>query len=1723
MKKYLKYLILAPIVALTFACGLIVAGCGGKVTLSFDAGEGSPVENITAEAGETVELPTSLRKGYVLAGWSAGEETYSGTIAAPEQDTNYTAVWAEGYEVTFDADGGVYAEGAPSLSLAAGASLYDAVKDIRPTKSGLDFGAWFIGETEVLPNTKMPAENVTLTAKYKVEYAMESYLLNLAGNSYVRSGEIKYASDYVGATVSPDAPEVTGFARTATPAGQSPVESVRLDADASKNVLKFYYDRLRFELVFSPDASGATGEVNRIQALYGETVSLPENNFAYEGYRFAGWSAFSGGEVEFSPSEPFPMMGDTILYAVWDKGFTDRYGGNDLVFFPRLEPEKAVLRRGNNEFEGTRDGDDFLFTPAAGDLKGRVYGSMFCYERDDLAGTYTFMEFVDEEQFTPRYDANRTLKIDNYLNAEYKRGTHTCQGEVVYSDETGDYVFTSADESFRFLSVISDAYEYDHTFLVGGEEVGSYVDFVMADADAGMGYKNNTMMLIIDGYGIAMLGDMSTGMAYDGRYYVEGIYTIGTADVYKLVCFFSDPDGLLTGVEGAVATNFVYTLPLDDGTGYDGYVQANGFRGEYEGESGETLSLDGFGPFADSFTYTAGGKTYKGRYSVSTDLMSGSVVNCETEDGDEFSFRVDTQGNTFSAPQSLVEGDYTEYRFMDGNTLRPPFLVLYDENKDGTAGKANVYMPSEDGSALVKAAEGKFTAEPIGNSVFSLYTFTRKSVAAGYADVVAEKLVFFNSVATSTTENLTYNIYCLLEQTLSGTKISYWNKYLLPDGGEIWRCNSVTAGGLGSLLIGGDGTVLQGQFSVGASEHFDGSVGSFDYVTNEGELASLYYDISKNDEGENVATPRNGTEQMVYVIQPTGILAGGVGTQMIFLDGVSSMKYTEDSGERYLEGSYFPDGTTCFGETVYSFTVGNTERFRFVIYTLPDYEGMTLAVKYDASFEREAGENLSGLTFRGVGSLVIDGYHTARYDAGDGRQMEGEYIRDELCQTVVFTAKDGTEYVLELDLTAKSFVQTDWAVGREWQLLDSNFEPINQYYAVFEDNFTEKTVTIFSSVGNVVSEGVYVVLDSVNDTWGHEEYLLRNVTFGTGYPEDVYRVTFAVNSEGVGACLVFNADADGVFTDDSWNVLVLDGYGRGQYSTSAFTGRGSYEVIDFTRNFISFTIDEDAGAAGGTEFYFLLQGGVLQATDYEKYAGVFFAENFESVAFGADGIAYLGNESGPYFVLGGKAYVYLTDSPTEVNAPSGDTYSYNNKTYRRWDGAAFSLEGKVLMRDKDENPVQAHPDLEATLTFTPNGTTNRNLAAVFTFEGEEYLEDGRPKKYDGYTLSLYAAGDSLMGGSVGEFSPTVAYGNSRYSIEFSYQGGTYSFTVHAGDTSVEYLDHNARYFDHEPGKDANGHDITITRGGRLYKNSFGFGAIMFEKPTLSGDLLYLFEEGDPTYGKPLHFENVPEESVQVVGYLPGYGNRLELAFTAENDGKQYLLNYYEYYQGGVYFWCYGLFSYEDVEAGGYTVRAKTLLYTKMSRTPAYLDAQDGSQKALGKITEVTLLDGETPLVVYDMGVTPQGYGRSIWLVERASVVANGSTGTCTWGTGYLVNFTAENGALSATVERYDFVQVVNYTENVFNLFFDEEGNLILAGVLAYYDLGSSNGYVCVCDPHDYKDNGDGTFTFYATWEGTEMLYTVKVEKGDDVTFQDADGKAVTKPGYTVTLTTSAAD
>ena len=354
--KHLKIYLLTIFSAIAMLlAALCASACGSSgITLTFLGGEGEV--RMSVQAGEEVTLPAPEKEGSAFDGWYASEDfsgtRYEGTMSAPDADTTYYARWETGYLLTLDADGGTLEKS--GLWLKEGQNLAAAVKDLIPVKEGLTFGAWFSDGAELSARAAMPASSLTLTAKYRVGYVMQLFFENVAGNAYVGGDKVAEGVGYCGDTVTAEAPVYDDFylhEEGAIAGGGTPVTSLTLGADAAKNVFRLYYDRARYNIYYDAGihpGSASEGTMSADEVVYGGKATVPACGFSAEGYRFAGWGSTAAGDAEeaYAPGKTFEVTGPKVLYAIWDKGYRDRFGSGDLIFFPRTDNGAAVLLRG---------------------------------------------------------------------------------------------------------------------------------------------------------------------------------------------------------------------------------------------------------------------------------------------------------------------------------------------------------------------------------------------------------------------------------------------------------------------------------------------------------------------------------------------------------------------------------------------------------------------------------------------------------------------------------------------------------------------------------------------------------------------------------------------------------------------------------------------------------------------------------------------------------------------------------------------------------------------------------------------------------------------------------------------------------------------------------------------------------------------------------------------------------------------------------------------------------------------------------------------------------------------------------------------------------------------------------------------------------------------------------------------------------------------------------
>ncbi len=122
-------------------------------TITFDTNGGSEVAPITQDYGTQITAPADpTREGYTFIGW---DKAIPATM--PAEDLTVTAQWRiNQYTITFDTDGG---SAIAPITQDYGTQI---TAPADPTREGYTFIGW----DKAIPTT-MPAENMTITAKWK--------------------------------------------------------------------------------------------------------------------------------------------------------------------------------------------------------------------------------------------------------------------------------------------------------------------------------------------------------------------------------------------------------------------------------------------------------------------------------------------------------------------------------------------------------------------------------------------------------------------------------------------------------------------------------------------------------------------------------------------------------------------------------------------------------------------------------------------------------------------------------------------------------------------------------------------------------------------------------------------------------------------------------------------------------------------------------------------------------------------------------------------------------------------------------------------------------------------------------------------------------------------------------------------------------------------------------------------------------------------------------------------------------------------------------------------------------------------------------------------------------------------------------------------------------------------------------------------------------------------
>lgn len=1315
MKKF-RFLLTAILFAIVLCA---VSACGKDIVkLSFETNGGSSIETVEVKKGESYELPVPTRTGFEFDGWFT-DANFSGsavTSVVAENDATYYAKWTQLYTVTLDLDGGSLS--ATSLHLKAGANLYNAVKELAPSKANHQFAGWFKGEDALTESAVMPSENVTLKAKYKVAYTVELYLQDKDDETkYVKTDNDVTGYDWAGTQVSPEI-DVTGFERNVGHEGE--VASKTLSENASENVFKLYFDRKTLFVFF--DAGEEFDDVS-FEVKYGEEITVPVN-FESEGRLLVGWTA-DGGETiyktnviysllrnlaQVSDTEPesFIPQDDMVFEAVWSVGLVDMFEGEDYIFLDPDDAEVVYLYRGgeyfigslntkNNEFRIRNLDEDIVIT-------GKVNENGTFVFQDNGNSNMTYDLFVSGVGV----NSDIFLQIDRFDGISYvekdEKGIITVERQGYYTvDESGIYTahFSDGGDDFNFIVGTAggtDAFQIrnEEEYALGRDN-GGLVRFAINDGQ--LVYFTSVYQMLLDGFGTAVINMGTSTSAY--RY---------TYDTETQLITLRTSMGIVAGV-----------FQIMSGTSVQGYVIYDESSDKtYESENSQaTFTMDGL----YSATYFDGTTTLKGVYQVvGTSVLGGSIIRFYSEQGAvgsnpaTFTFivkdvEVDTgavgdNDNPITETKYYFEkkhNSYGEYYYRDSD---PEVLYWYSPLlavNDGAEGKATLYGRTKQ-SEYVKISEGTI--------VFDENTKTYMYTADKYFDVEEELVT--EPYDLQTVVSFVFNT-AVLQTSKGNVGVTYW--YSVTTKGIDGSDNTTTKLPTATYTSGDASIFLVGGFIV-----YNSTDGSFTAVyTVSGNIltvstsqGTMYLEL--DEENNTFIVLQHAPYTAKEIIQGNKYTSN----QTLAFDGKGGAVYTVKDGET---------------ETVYEGTVEKSSEFTAV-------DGSDIWV-FTSSDE--------ALTFKFIRLYASNNNLFSRYNEtynGDYRAENGSRLKLDGFSYMAeyFNSDDGT--------TVKSsyFISESNVVC---MIIDNAYR-----YFDIKDNkqFTARGAEYgtYILMDNQNATGVYVELDGYGKlsvfTIGNDSeknYIDDNGTYTSdGYEftlvyQDGSENTTIVGKRGViqisssyyNVFVVSHKEVARIYVNETdFSVLVLDENGGAvRYNKMGEREVGEYIIITDNMLYYASTQVEDACI-----YIYDNEKGVATPFNFPE-RGYYTSDLGASLQFTKYGFAVFNGATRYYYnVVNDIVVIYRRANAGETGVVTNEygfveeqfgtfaeTVEYNDVTYIRNNGFAVLFGRDEATKDKYPVPIskQGEEDYKMPLedlTFTPSGKVSFNVSGKVKIDGSEF-------------------------------------------------------------------------------------------------------------------------------------------------------------------------------------------------------------------------------------------------------------------------------------------------------------------------------------------------------------------------------------------------------------------
>ena len=295
-------------------------------TVSFNVNGGDTLQPITMKYNESFYLPTPTKTGHTFLGWATsldGEVVYSENAIYTLGATNVTlyAKWnINQYTISFNTKGGDV--------VSPITQDYNTILSMptNPSRVGYTFDGWYLDETLTSPfsSSRMPAENITLYAKWNVNSYTVSF--NVDGGGAISPITEEFSSSITLPTPTKTGHTFLGWA--ITPEGEVAYqENASYTFGATNVTLYAKWNINQYSITFEENGGSS---VTDITLNYNELITKPTNP-TKEGHSFAGWYLDSNYQTLYSIPNTMPATNVTV-YAKWNiNSYTISFDSNDGV------------------------------------------------------------------------------------------------------------------------------------------------------------------------------------------------------------------------------------------------------------------------------------------------------------------------------------------------------------------------------------------------------------------------------------------------------------------------------------------------------------------------------------------------------------------------------------------------------------------------------------------------------------------------------------------------------------------------------------------------------------------------------------------------------------------------------------------------------------------------------------------------------------------------------------------------------------------------------------------------------------------------------------------------------------------------------------------------------------------------------------------------------------------------------------------------------------------------------------------------------------------------------------------------------------------------------------------------------------------------------------------------------------------------------------------------